>query len=654
MSDDDELVPKLGKSRSGPPATRPFARQIAASLSRSGGRGSKGGAKRFTGARTGRGTAAGRVLSARRGHSRIRRAIVKTRLIRLDRQGKGAARAHLRYLEREGTARDGSPGKLYDAGSDAADGRTFLEHGQGDRHQFRLILSIEDADQYDDLKPVVRRFMEDMQRDLGTRLEWVAIDHCDTAHPHSHVMIRGRDDQGRNLVIARDYIRHGMRQRLQDRVTLDLGPRSDREIERRLRHDIGVERMTPIDRQLLARQDGRGEFALTDPDPVRHALQAGRLKRLEAMGLATSLGEGRWKLVRDLEKTLRQMGEAGDIIRTMQREMTRARSSRPPADRMVHRQLEPGRTITGSLVAQGLHGEHHDRRFLLVDGIDGRVHHVDLGPGEDPLLPVGSILSVSGTPTDVKPADRTIAGIAEANGGHYSTELHQQAEPGASADYLEAHIRRLEALRRAGFAAERLENGQKWRVDPRLVEAIEAGAGEPHFRAPNIEILAPVPLHQLETANAKTWLDAEIERGAGAELRDQGFGRELRQSLAARSRWLIDEGLAQESEGSVRLNRQQLQARTAAQLAATASSLEQELSRSYVPFEEGARLRGQLTRPVDLAGGRMALLIGKSEFSLVPWQAGFERRIGRELNIRATGNGLSWSIGRGRSGPEIS
>ncbi len=145
---------------------------------------------------------------------RARRAIVKTRLIRLGDKAIAAAHAHLKYIQRDGVSRDGEPGRLYSSGEDDADGRAFLGRCTGDRHQFRLIVSAEDGAEYDDLKPLIRRFMQRMEEDLGTRLDWVAADHLDTLHPHTHVMLRGKDDLGENLVISPDYIRHGMRERL--------------------------------------------------------------------------------------------------------------------------------------------------------------------------------------------------------------------------------------------------------------------------------------------------------------------------------------------------------------------------------------------------------------------------------------------------------
>src|SRR3546814_5332977 len=108
----------------------------------------------------------GRLLSSRDrfGGMRARRAVVKTRLVRIGSKGMPAARAHLRYIQRDGVTREGAPGKLYSAERDTADGKAFLQRCDGDRHQFRFIVSAEDGAEYPDLKPYVRRLMTQMER----------------------------------------------------------------------------------------------------------------------------------------------------------------------------------------------------------------------------------------------------------------------------------------------------------------------------------------------------------------------------------------------------------------------------------------------------------------------------------------------------------
>ncbi|MBV9527001.1 MAG: relaxase/mobilization nuclease domain-containing protein, partial [Sphingomonas sp.] len=274
MSEDDEFTPKLGKPRAGGKAKlRKYLGAVVGAAARTGAT-SGIRARRFDGSRIGRGASMGRVLSGRDRLAglRSRRAVVKARFVRLGAAKLSAARVHLRYMQRDGATRDGAPGSLYSAGSDDADGRTFMDRAAEDRHQFRFIVSAEDGDQYDDLKPLTRRLMAQMEQDLGTKLDWVAADHFDTGRPHTHIVVRGRDERGDNLVIAREYISHGLRERAAELVTLDLGPRTTLEIEERLRHDVDAERLTPIDRRMARDMDEVREVRQSMRDPFQQAL----------------------------------------------------------------------------------------------------------------------------------------------------------------------------------------------------------------------------------------------------------------------------------------------------------------------------------------------------------------------------------------------
>jgi len=133
---------------------------------------------------------------------------------------------------------------MFDAEHDDADYRAFSDRCQGDRHHFRFIVSPQDAEELSDLKAFTRDLMAQAQRDLGTRLDWVGLDHWNTDNPHVHVIVRGKGDDGRDLVIARDYISHGLRARAAHLATLELGPRSDLEIRRGREAQVEADRWT--------------------------------------------------------------------------------------------------------------------------------------------------------------------------------------------------------------------------------------------------------------------------------------------------------------------------------------------------------------------------------------------------------------------------
>jgi type IV secretory pathway VirD2 relaxase len=309
-----------------------------------------------------------------------RRVVVKASIGGLGRKGLARATAHMRYLQRDGTTREGERGALYSEQEDRADGKEFVARGEGDRHQFRVIVAPEDGSEYEDLKPLVRRFMAQAEKDLGTRLDWVAVDHFNTGHPHSHVIVRGKDDRGKDLIIAREYLTHGLRERAAELVNLDLGPRTEREIFRSQLREVEQERLTSIDRRLIRSMDAEG---LVDPRRgswVDQDLRTARLRTLSGMGLASEQRGRLWKLDPQLETTLREMGRRGDIVRTMNHALRIAMQPRAPQDQAIY---DPGaadaRPVVGRLVASGLADEHADRRFLIVDGVDGHTQYGDVG-----------------------------------------------------------------------------------------------------------------------------------------------------------------------------------------------------------------------------------------------------------------------------------
>jgi type IV secretory pathway VirD2 relaxase len=651
---DEDFEPRLGRVRArGSARGKKYLHRVLAATALAGGMRRAGG-RRFGGSRIGRGAAMARLLGSRDRYAglRRRRAIIKTRLVRLGGKGLTAARAHLRYIQRDGVQRDGAPGQLYVRDRDPPDGKAFLARADGDRHQFRFIVSAEDGAEYDDLKPLTRRFMAQMEADLGTRLDWVAVDHLDTGHPHTHIMLRGKDDRGENLVIARDYIARGMRERLAELVTLDLGPRTDLEIERKLRLDVGAERMTAIDRQLLREAGADQVVSAGHRSAFQHALRAGRLKKLEAMGLAEKLCGRRWKLAEGLEERLRAMGERGDIVRTMQRALRANGLDRLPADRIV--QGVTGQPVVGRLVARGLSDELSDRHYLIVDAVDGRVHHIDIGRADavEPL-PEGTIVRASPAVPEVRRADRIIAEIAAAHGGRYSMDIHRRHDPTASEEFARAHVRRLEAVRRGGGALERSDDGS-WNIPPDYLEravAFEEAAGRRH--PVRIELLSPLPLQQLAAAQGATWLDRELVSLNPEPLRDAGFGSEVRSGLAMRRQWLVAEGLAQEGPGGMVYSADMLASLRRRELLRVAAAMAEELGLPYLEARKGMEIGGRLERRLDLASGRFALIANGREFTLVPWRRSLEWQLGHELEARVGSAGVDWTIGRGRGGPEI-
>ena len=381
MSAEDDFRVRPGRIRStSAQRARPFIAQALAAAQRAGGSVSRKGAigpnhrSRF-----GRGQRAS-VQANRLITARSRGAVVKARVVR--HSGRGAPLAtHLNYLRREGVTRDGEKARLFGPGTDDADPKAFAEQCEDDRHHFRFIVSPDDDVEMSDLKTFARDLVGQMEKDLGTKLDWVGVDHWNTEHPHVHLIVRGVRGDGENLVISRDYIKEGMRDRARDLITQELGPRTDQDIRRTLERQIGAERWTSLDRQ-LARDSYRTGVIDLAPHPSRqpdefHAIKVGRLRKLESLGLADQIGPGQWAMSETAEATLRELGERGDIIKRIHRGLTERGIERGAANYVLAGESldDP---VVGRLVARGLDDELKATAYAVVDGADGRTHHIKL------------------------------------------------------------------------------------------------------------------------------------------------------------------------------------------------------------------------------------------------------------------------------------
>lgn len=262
-----------------------------------------------------------------------------------------------------------------------------------------------------------------------------------------------------------------MRERASELATEWLGPRTELEIQRGMQREVDQERWTGLDRTLQREVvDGvvRSERLGAEPRLQRQRLLlVGRLQRLQRMGLASEMQTGVWAVHADAESTLRAMGERGDIIRTMQRAMRGTQ-----CDLAVFQPGEDGRTIVGRVAGKGLADELYHKGYLIVDGTDGNAHYVVLPPRTElEHYPTGALVEIKGS-SAVRAADKTIAAMA--TDGIYRTDHHlaiAKARPHPDRDpheVVDAHVRRLEALRRAGLV-ERLAEGV-WEVPDDLPE----------------------------------------------------------------------------------------------------------------------------------------------------------------------------------------
>lgn len=642
--DDDRFRVRPGAPKS---RQQKFVSQVLKEVSKAGGKSvSKSGAR--PGARLGRGHVAAR-FAGRTAQPGSRRVAIKTRLVNLKQAGSRSTTTHLRYIEREGVGRDGEPGQAYGPTTDSADLAIFEERGKDDRHQFRFIVSPEDAEQLDDLRSYTRTLMSRMEADLGTNLDWVAVNHWNTDNPHTHVVLRGKDDTGKDLIISRDYISQGMRDRASELATEWLGPRTELEIHQSLQREVDQERWTGLDRTLQREAQGgliHVNQAAADPGrKQQRVLLIGRLQRLQRMGLAHESAPGVWAVHVNAEQVLRAMGERGDIVRTMQRAMGGV-----PRDLVVFAPGENARHVIGRVAAKGMADELHDRGYLVVDGTDGKAHYVALSAKvELEQYPVGSVVEARGS-ADIRAADKNIAALA-VDGlyrpDHDLTMAKAQATPERDPkEVVDAHVRRLEALRRAGIV-ERVAEGI-WRVPTDLPEQGRRYDAQ-RLGDVAVELRSHLPIERQVRVIGATWLDQQLIGGAGG-IANNGFGGDVREALRQRSDFLVEQGLAERRGQRVILARNLLGTLRGREIEGAAKTIAAETGLTHCAVADGERVTGTYRRNVQLASGRFAMLDDGMGFSLVPWKPVIEQRLGQTMTAVVRGASVTWDMGRRQLG----
>jgi type IV secretory pathway VirD2 relaxase len=515
-----------------------FLKDVEAAIRKAGGDPSRIGVP--TGKRSGRFNARGRgaKLSFPRdgggwqrdsaGLFRARRVVVKARVVKLNPErkkvlargpklpshGSRAADAHLRYLERDGVNRDGDKGHAYSDLENEEDGRAFLARGRNDRHQFRFIVAPEDAvelaAEFGGLRSFTRDLMRQVEKDLDTGLDWIAVDHHNTGHPHIHIIVRGVTNDGKILNIAGDYIAYGIRHRASELVTLELGHQSEIDLAEKLASEVHAERLTRLDRMLIAEQQEHGFVDLRPGEGQPYLIRENRYllidraKRLERYGLAAEADPGRWVVSGRAEATLKDLGARQDKVEIIHRALAdHGLADERGIQQYVLNGAGAGERVAGRVIGKGLAGdEMGEQVYLVVDGVDGRVHHIEFaGPAQVEDVRRGMIVEASPAVSGPRNADRNIAIVAEDGAGIYEPRRHlerirdsfeqQGKDPEA---FVRFHVRRLEALRRAGHV-ERID-ADHWHVPVDLVGRGMAYDLSRGGDGPRVRVLSTLGLEQ--------------------------------------------------------------------------------------------------------------------------------------------------------------
>ncbi|MEL6729241.1 MAG: DUF3363 domain-containing protein [Pseudomonadota bacterium] len=571
-----------------------------------------------------------------------RRVIVKARFVRTAMSSPKALAEHLRYISRDSATREEDQGRVFDGETDNVVRDEFAEAAKNDRHHFRFIVSPEDGTEMADLKPFVRDLVSTMEKDLGTRLEWVGAVHDNTDYPHAHIVVRGKRDDGRDLVIPRAYMSHGIRGRAEELVTFELGPQSQLEKDIKLARQSGVERLTKNDRSLARLRSPNGVINLRNTPPRYRAVNASRLRKLQSLGLAHHIAHQSWKLADGFEITLKELGERSDIIKQMNKAL-RGKSDRALDPMRSFATPGPHTVKTGMVLQTGLRGEGHDQPYIILDGLNGRVVSFDIDPMNRPEdLHRGMIIAARSADVAPRPADETIAAIARDHGGTYSASLHQSANPRSSPTFIAAHVRRLEAMRRAEIVTRQVD--ATWQIPPDYLNRVQILQERRALRAgANVEVLAWGDLESQISAAGLTWLD-ETPMSANPAY---GFGKDVQNARSARRHVLVERGIISHAEKE--LDPQTRAALRQRGLDAAGNELAQRLAKPYHPLTDRGAVAGVYREMIVRPEGKFAVIERQRSFTIVPWRKAMDRSLGRQVSGVVRGQSISWNLGKSKS-----
>lgn len=287
--------------------------------------------------------------------------------------------SHGRYLQREGAQKEQEKGIGFDEKNENINIADKLNQWQeaGDPRFWKVIIS-PDLGHKIDLKTHVKELMKQVERDFSTKLEWVAIDHYNTTQHHAHIVIRGRDKAGKDFEIDPSYIKNGFRLRSREVATKEIGHRLERDVLEKRERVIEAKHITEIDRDINKQLDKNSIIRLNDNiiDLMKGQKQRqviSRLGFLESIGFAKKIDSFAWVVTEDFLNGLKAHQKSQDIIKARSENWHHIKDKNIP---LVHTKLEKGEKIIGRIVGFGIADEHTDKKYILIEGIDSKMHYL--------------------------------------------------------------------------------------------------------------------------------------------------------------------------------------------------------------------------------------------------------------------------------------
>ena len=613
---------------------------------------------------TGRSSAASKVRKAGRGtgqgtgFDRLQRVVVKVHVSR-HRPGKvhGSALRHVSYIGRESASLDGKHGVFYDSAQEGLDARQIVKDWEQDRHHFRLIVSAENADNLPELKLYIRRVMAGIEKDLGTPLQWLAVDHYNTDNPHTHVLVRGLKQDQTDLVMPRKYISYGLRFQAAKVATEMLGPRSVEDIRREHDNQIKAERLTALDRMIERSMEigGVGQAGRIDlhPDkPIGFAVDdrqrvLERLQFLQTMDLARK-GNGTWWILDpEFGSKLRDLGQRNDLIKTLYASLGTQAGN---VERMNAREVSSP-PILGELVAKGSVDEISDRKFVVVRDSAGKLYYGQVPADENfRRAQSGAVVELGAQTQRQKMLLGEIAAITQGHNGVYTAADHatylSQQHPDLTPDQAAAKVR--SAAAKLAFVAGHNGSGVTQVADGKV--QIDAPVFERFTSArrsqTDMRIVSAHGLNQQVEAQAFTWLDRSRllsgfqPSGTGRTASADWHG-EFATALERRRQWLVSQGLAEftgPDRNAITFKAGAVAYLRSAEFRRLQATLASEFKRPAVRLPRETPITGQYLGLRESHAGPVALIATPRKVYVTNWT--------RQFNVIQPGNAVTALLDR--------
>ena len=558
-------------------------------------------------------------------------------------KARGSIMRHASYLGRESASADGRPGVFYDAARDGVNARQEVAGWAQDRHHFRLIVSPEHGNDIPDMTAYVREAMRRVGRDLDAgKLEWVAVNHHNTDNPHAHVMVRGRREDGTDLVIPRRYISYGIRDRASEVATELLGQRSAQEVRSAKAKEVEAERFTSLDRMIERHLvDGRIDVAPSrhigfGPDDRR--LVVGRLQFLQGLELAHKGRGTQWQIDPTFKQALHDLGARNDIIKQLYASLG------AEAGRVQRMTGDAAATapVVGVVIALGSTDEIGPDRFVVVRDAAGQPHYGRVRDGEAYRdLAIGSVAELGGGASRRQRVTEQVLAVAKANENTYSGERHdailRAVEPGLTdwqvASLVRSATGRLHFVSGVEGAGVRSTEGGQFAVEPDAFERFSRHKGE----RTDVRAIALHTLEQQVGARAVTWLDRQAFGDApDARFRDHPA---VADAIGRRREWLVQQGYAARSEPAgtdVAMRPNALRELAAAERSEVIDRLADKYNRPVSGSSVGSAVEGTYRGTERLHGGRLAVVVNDDRVSIVPVDKEADVSRGSTVRVRRT------------------